>query len=522
MIRTILCVGLIALMALAMPFRGGLAQDPAPPAAPELAPGVTVGAAVTFRNLTIFPLESAAAAEATSQERYITLDEGVAANVVTVSETGGEPGMNQSRIPPNRQNAPNRLNDPVHNDEPQVQTDEPQSTEPQTDEPQPQQTDDRYSHLRSLVEQLGNDRAPGIVAIHMELIRLQRADIEARRRQLMPQGRDITADMAELARQEAALDAIVALLNGNTPPQQLELQPQQQQQEAEQSERMQELQNAIEQRVQQMGNSQRGAEVNSLHVSNGSEHPLFLMTGELLLGGQQDRIVAVDTIIPANTTADVKVFCVEPGRWTGAARFGSGNAVVHGKLRCVAQNSKSQQAVWDEVEQANGKLGTAAGNDTGTYRDNLTAEDVAKETGEFHAWLTEHFTPSARTIGVAVAYRGQIEVIDRFGSPAVLQAMLPKLLKSYVLAAVIEARDYKAAHPDADPAAAMPTLTAANVVEFYTAVMAAPATDDDNGQSMVNSAKRECDTALGFRAERVRENDADGDRELLHENWYRK
>ena len=69
--------------------------------------------------------------------------------------------------------------------------------------------------------------------------------------------------------------------------------------------------------------AQSQAEVNRVSLSNSSGKPLLLIAGEMLLGGQQDRIDASDRIVPSSQApTQLAVFCVEPGRWNGAEQFG--------------------------------------------------------------------------------------------------------------------------------------------------------------------------------------------------------
>src|SRR5262249_35583310 len=67
-----------------------------------------------------------------------------------------------------------------------------------------------------------------------------------------------------------------------------------------------------------------GAQVNTLVLVNNSKRPLILLAGEIVTGGKQDRVIGKDRIVPAESDPiDLSVFCVEPGRWTGAsAKFG--------------------------------------------------------------------------------------------------------------------------------------------------------------------------------------------------------
>src|SRR5262249_20941597 len=51
----------------------------------------------------------------------------------------------------------------------------------------------------------------------------------------------------------------------------------------------------------------QGGSVNQLSLENRADKPLFLMAGEVVLGGQQDRIIGRDTIIPPKKRQDVPV-----------------------------------------------------------------------------------------------------------------------------------------------------------------------------------------------------------------------
>src|SRR5262249_23689989 len=60
------------------------------------------------------------------------------------------------------------------------------------------------------------------------------------------------------------------------------------------------------------------ADVNHLMVVNRGDKPLYLMPGEVIVGGYQDRTIAEETILAANgKAASVNVYCVEHGRWGG-------------------------------------------------------------------------------------------------------------------------------------------------------------------------------------------------------------
>ena len=170
-----------------------------------------------------------------------------------------------------------------------------------------------------------------------------------------------------------------------------------------------------------------------LQITNGSDRPLFLMAGEMVKGGKQDRIIAANITIAAKSSGLVPVFCVEQGRWTHQADFTTTGGLVHGKLRCVAQQSKDQGEVWREVGCNNGKLGTD--NPTSTYRATFDDAAVAKLLEGYLAPLREA-TADPRITGVCVAISGKLAGGDAYASPRLFAALRDKLLRSYAIDAL--------------------------------------------------------------------------------------
>src|SRR5947209_4161606 len=90
---------------------------------------------------------------------------------------------------------------------------------------------------------------------------------------------------------------------------------------------------------------QSGAQVNRLMLVNNSKLPLILLAGEVVTGGQQDRVVGKDRIVPAESDpVDLSVFCVEHGRWTESApKFSTnGSVMVQPSVRKQAMAAKDQ------------------------------------------------------------------------------------------------------------------------------------------------------------------------------------
>jgi hypothetical protein len=176
--------------------------------------------------------------------------------------------------------------------------------------------------------------------------------------------------------------------------------------------------------------------VNQLLVDNRSDRPLFLMSGEVILGGKQDRIIGKDTIIPPKQRTEVGVFCVEHGRWAGGDKsFRSANAMAHTKLRKRASFA-GQGEVWQEVAEKNKVRGTE--NATDTYR-RVATGDSTKHARAYEQAIGGALAKLAdrdRVVGVAVAVNGEVVAIEQFASAKLFAKVGPKILRSYYVEAL--------------------------------------------------------------------------------------
>lgn len=57
--------------------------------------------------------------------------------------------------------------------------------------------------------------------------------------------------------------------------------------------------------------------VHWLRINNNSNKAVFIGSGEVILGGRQDRMVSKDTVLmPSGSDQYIPVMCVEEGRWS--------------------------------------------------------------------------------------------------------------------------------------------------------------------------------------------------------------
>lgn len=219
--------------------------------------------------------------------------------------------------------------------------------------------------------------------------------------------------------------------------------------------------------------------VNGLTFVNKADHPVFVMAGEVIIGGKQDRIIGRNTVIPANTTQEVPVFCVEHGRWDGKTKeFATAKALAHGRLRGQASYA-AQQDVWNEVAAKNKARKTESASDTyrkvAQQQSDGTLATMEKQVNAALAKLPA--ADRSRMVGYAVALNGTVATVDLFGSPTLFKKLETKLVRSYLTEAVDvaaqkdvkppSAADVKAFMADADKAAeqkSYDTAAAATVI----------------------------------------------------------
>jgi ARG/rhodanese/phosphatase superfamily protein len=241
---------------------------------------------------------------------------------------------------------------------------------------------------------------------------------------------------------------------------------------------------------------QRGASVNQLVLINRGSKPLLLLAGELVSGGKQDRIIAKDRIVPPGAAPlPLDVFCVENGRWSAGVQFSTGKMMVHPSVREQAAVNQEQDKVWAAVRNGTmaapaarvaGRLPAAAPpppvqtSGTGQVSQTVTVTEstlsaamqtvaptqsyeklykspqVAVPADTFTDEVQRRFERATAklkgeaVVGVVVAYGGDVAWSDVFASPSLFERYWPKLLRSYVVEALVRPKGSE--QPSADDA----------------------------------------------------------------------
>ena len=177
------------------------------------------------------------------------------------------------------------------------------------------------------------------------------------------------------------------------------------------------------------------AQVSAVEVRNRGNYPVYLLGGEMILGGKQDRIIQQDTVVSnKGRWTKVSVFCVEQGRWRGQnMKFGAGKAIAHLKLQ-KAIMSDSQSKVWSEVAKKNVQHGTQSS--TSTYRRTIQNNKVRSKIAPYRKKLMSKLPANTQLAGVVFAINGKIQVADLFGNPLLFGKLRDKLMSAYILEAL--------------------------------------------------------------------------------------
>jgi hypothetical protein len=202
-------------------------------------------------------------------------------------------------------------------------------------------------------------------------------------------------------------------------------------------------------------------QVNELAIENKSKEAVFVQGGDIVKGGQQDRVFTTDMILPARSgRVPIAAFCVEQGRWTkrgaeDAKTFsGSSMGLVTRESKLAVKNKNDQNEVWASVATARAQLKSSTlsleeqmGLTTRADRFNradgvnlrgtgtsmqlaLEARTVGASAEPYQHALAKILDAHPGAIGCAFAINGELNSADVYYSPALFRQLWPKLLSS--------------------------------------------------------------------------------------------
>jgi hypothetical protein len=204
--------------------------------------------------------------------------------------------------------------------------------------------------------------------------------------------------------------------------------------------------------------------VNELEVENTGDEDVFIQSGDIVKGGQQDRVLGVSLVLPPHSGATpIASFCVESGRWSArggedARNFSSANAALPSRQAKLALAGAAaprpagapsplpsrQQQIWQSVAEIQHKLSSNLGAPVASARSRtslqlaLENDRLTGEQAEYVAALEPRGKDGHDIIGFAFAVNGKLNGADIYPSNGLFRKMWPKLLRASVTEAIGE------------------------------------------------------------------------------------
>lgn len=201
-------------------------------------------------------------------------------------------------------------------------------------------------------------------------------------------------------------------------------------------------------------------DVNELAIRNLSNQDVYVQSGDVVRGGDQDRMISIDFIVPPRSgRIPIEAFCVESDRWERrgnepSASFSSSENVVATKdLKLAAKKSNSQTEVWENVKVAQEKIGrnvNVAVLDPAapsSYEMAVNNSFVVQTGNEYVKALSSIVRNKSDVIGYVFAINGHVNSADVYASRPLFLKLWPKLLKASAVEAISESDQAAAAEP---------------------------------------------------------------------------
>jgi hypothetical protein len=175
--------------------------------------------------------------------------------------------------------------------------------------------------------------------------------------------------------------------------------------------------------------------INVVLVENNSGKPLHIKSGEIIVGGRQDRVFAKDTIIPpAPGPHTIPVYCIEENRWSHyEKKFSYGGNTSSGLQRLIDSTS-NQTIIWNEI-----RTWLKKGNQkSSSFAAFLHQKKTADTTNAYIKYFLKAIPQmDSNTVGIIASTGHKILGADILISPSFFYQALPYLLEKYCLEAIL-------------------------------------------------------------------------------------
>jgi len=194
--------------------------------------------------------------------------------------------------------------------------------------------------------------------------------------------------------------------------------------------------------------------VNQLTMENLSPtEEVLILSGDILKGGQQDRIAQFDILVPPKSgKLPLQAFCVEltAARWMrkleGKDKTFEGSPFnsVSNSVRLATRYQMNQSEVWKQVAEIQKQLSEKAGKSVKDKESDsslalsLKIKEVREATERYTTKLKDIFQGKQDVIGYVFAINGKVIAADIYGSPVLFRKVWPRLLDANGIEAFAE------------------------------------------------------------------------------------
>ena len=189
-------------------------------------------------------------------------------------------------------------------------------------------------------------------------------------------------------------------------------------------------------------NELESPDVGTLVVTNPTIRPIFMMQGEQLIGGDQNRTLNVSVLIPPHERRDIPVSCLEAGRWGDRRNFARGSALAPNSVRMTllrsvgesvrrAPNAREsdQGKVWEDVRRELQMREVTSQSQAMADADSALVQDSSR-----HNAINEltRLGPLPGQCGVVVARGNRAVSADIMGSPDLFAPHWERLVRAHL------------------------------------------------------------------------------------------
>ena len=181
--------------------------------------------------------------------------------------------------------------------------------------------------------------------------------------------------------------------------------------------------------------TERGsATVPELIVDNRGKTHVLLLAGEILVGGQQNRVLREDILLPPLSGQRlISVYCVEQGRWSGERKaFESKAYAAQPSLRRKLLDGADQGRIWAEVDRSVRAQGIAPAP-TGSLAQAYEAPAVRRRIDEVEHAVDDR--AASGSLGAMVIVADEVAALDAFQDAGLFAREWRKLLRAHAMEA---------------------------------------------------------------------------------------